>query len=307
MSKDEEGTLNAFNAHVSKVVEPSVNKHRGIIVKRMGDGLLVKFRSAVDAVRCAVQIQQGMRNRNVSVPNDKKMQFRIGLHSGDIIIQDDDIFGDGVNLAARIEKIAKEGGIAISPSVRDQIGERISLEFEDLGERRFKNIAGSTRIHAIKLLGQSTAVAGDNRPVLGDKIPLSEAVPNLVPIQVPLEEIRLGDLSGTPPHDMGVDFVRPTKVRLQRSFEIGVVPVTFTQWDHLADQVFSSQSLQKRIEMELLALDFPYRSIEQVFPGTLEQAKPGREHVAEFGRGGSEVPLGPATFHGSTIITWASA
>ena len=114
MGADEEGTLSRLNAHRREFLEPKIADYRGRIVKRTGDGVLIEFASAVDATRCAVEIQQGMTARNASVPEDKRIELRIGIHVGDIIIEDGDIFGDGVNIAARLEGIAKPGGICIS-------------------------------------------------------------------------------------------------------------------------------------------------------------------------------------------------
>ena len=121
MGADEEGTLGQLNAHRREFLEPKIAQHRGRIVKRTGDGVLVEFASAVDAARCAVDIQRGMIERNATVSQDKRIELRIGINVGDIIIEDDDIFGDGVNIAARLEGIADPGGICISDDTYRQV------------------------------------------------------------------------------------------------------------------------------------------------------------------------------------------
>ena len=145
MGADEEGTLASLRAHRRDFLDPKVADHRGRIVKSTGDGLLIEFASVVDATRCALDVQHGMRERNTSVPQDKRLEFRIGINVGDVIIEDNDIFGDGVNVAARLEGIAEPGGIVISAVVRDAAINRIDAEFRDLGELSLKNIARPVR------------------------------------------------------------------------------------------------------------------------------------------------------------------
>src|SRR5438046_6606604 len=140
MGADEAGTLDALSKLRSEFIDGKIAEHQGRLVKLTGDGLLLEFPSVVNAVRCAAEIQCGMRDRNANVPPEKRIEFRIGVNLGDVIVQDEDIFGDGVNVAARLERIAKPGGIAISGSVRDQIGNRLDLAFEDMAEHKLKNI-----------------------------------------------------------------------------------------------------------------------------------------------------------------------
>jgi adenylate cyclase len=121
MGADEEGTLSRLNVHRREFLEPKIADYRGRIVKRTGDGVLIEFASAVDATRCAVEIQRGMVERNAPVPQDKRIELRIGIHVGDVIIEDGDIFGDGVNIAARLEGIAQPGGICISDDAYRQV------------------------------------------------------------------------------------------------------------------------------------------------------------------------------------------
>jgi class 3 adenylate cyclase len=151
MGLNEEGTHTALKAIWSEVTDPRIDEHHGRIVKTMGDGLLVEFASVVDAVRCAVDIQHGMKRRNELKPSANPIVFRIGINVGDIIIDDADIFGDGVNIAARIEGLAEPGGICVSRIVRDQVRDKLGFGFQDLGERRVKNIARPVRVFKIPL------------------------------------------------------------------------------------------------------------------------------------------------------------
>src|SRR6516164_5542804 len=146
MSADEEGTPERLQAHRRGLVEPKISQHSGRIVKNTGDGVLAEFLSVVDAVRCAAEWQRGMIDREAAMPEDRRIRFRIGINLGDVIVDNDDIFGDGVNVAARLEALAKPGGICISRTVRDQIRDRLPYAFEDLGEQAVKNIARPVRV-----------------------------------------------------------------------------------------------------------------------------------------------------------------
>ena len=147
MGVDEEGTLHQLKAHRKELVDPKITEHRGRIVKTTGDGMLVEYVSVVDAVRCAVDIQRGMVERNATVPADKRIEFRLGINVGDIIIDGDDIFGDGVNVAARLEALADPGGIMVSSVVHDQVRDKLSFGFDDMGEQSVKNIARPIGVH----------------------------------------------------------------------------------------------------------------------------------------------------------------
>jgi len=154
MGADEEGTLARLNAHRREFLEPKIGDHRGRIVKRTGDGILIEFASAVDAARCAVEIQRGMIKRNASVPQDKRIEFRIGIHVGDVIIEDGDMFGDGVNIAARLEGIAQPGSICISDDAYRQVRGKLDANFQDAGEQELKNIARPVRVYKLSTGGQ---------------------------------------------------------------------------------------------------------------------------------------------------------
>ena len=149
MGVDEEGTLHQLKSHRKELVDPKITEHRGHIVKTTGDGMLVEFVSVVDAVRCAVEIQRGMAERNVEVPADRRIEFRIGINVGDIISDDNDIYGDGVNVAARLEALAEPGGIFVSRNVHDQVRDKLSFGFEDMGEQIVKNIARPIGVHRV--------------------------------------------------------------------------------------------------------------------------------------------------------------
>jgi len=151
MGADEEGTLRQLKAHRKELVDPKITEHRGRIVKTTGDGMLVEFISVVDAVRCAVDIQRSMAERNIDVPAESRIQFRVGINVGDIISDANDIYGDGVNVAARLEALAEPGGIMVSRNVHDQVCDKLSFGFEDMGEQVVKNIARPIGVHRVSL------------------------------------------------------------------------------------------------------------------------------------------------------------
>src|SRR5512133_2932089 len=131
MGADEEGTHKRLKTHLRELIEPKIAEHRGRIVKNTGDGFLAEFPSVVDAVRCAVEVQRGMAERNAETPEDKRVTFRIGVNLGDVIVEEHDIFGDGVNVAARLEALAEPGGVFISNTVHDHVRDRLPFGFED--------------------------------------------------------------------------------------------------------------------------------------------------------------------------------
>ena len=159
MGEDEEGTLAALKAIRRELGDPKVKEHRGRIVKTTGDGLLVEFASVVDAVRCAVEVQRAMAERNAEIPEARRIEFRMGINLGDIIRDGRDIFGDGVNIAARLESIADPGGICVSGMVHDQVRDKLDLAFEDLGEQQVKNIARAVYVWRLRLGAKQTASA----------------------------------------------------------------------------------------------------------------------------------------------------
>jgi adenylate cyclase len=162
MGADEEGTLALLKAHRRALVDPKITEHHGRIVKTTGDGMLVDFASVVDALRCAVEVQQGMAVRNAEVPPEKRIEFRVGIHQGDVIVDGDDILGDGVNVAARLEGLAEPGGICVSDRVQEDARGRLDVAFEDAGGQQLKNIERLVRVYRVRL----SDAAPTSRPAL---------------------------------------------------------------------------------------------------------------------------------------------
>ena len=150
MGTDEEGTHRRLQAHLRELIDPKITEYRGRVVKNTGDGFLAEFASVVDAVRCAVEVQRGMAERNAATSLEERIEFRVGVNLGDIIAEGEDIFGDGVNVAARLEALAEPGGICVSRVVRDQVRDRLDYTFDDLGEQQVKNIARPVRVYRVR-------------------------------------------------------------------------------------------------------------------------------------------------------------
>jgi len=189
MGADEEGTLERLKALRRELLDPKIAEHHGRIVKTTGDGLLVEFASVVDAVRCAVAVQQRMAGRNAEIPLDKRIELRIGINVGDIVAEDADIFGDGVNVAARIEALAEPGGICVSARVQEDAAGKLDLVFEDIDEQSLKNIARPVRVYRVPI--DSSAV----------KAPLP------LPDKPSLAVLPFQNLSGDPEQEYFVDGV----------------------------------------------------------------------------------------------------
>jgi len=149
MGSDEEGTLATLKSDRRELIDPLITQHRGRIFKTTGDGMLIEFASVVDAVRCAVVIRQGMEDRNANRPETERIRFRIGINLGDVIHDEGDIFGDGVNIAARLQTLAAPGEICVSASVREQVGEKLPIGFTDMGRHGVKNIARPVHIYRV--------------------------------------------------------------------------------------------------------------------------------------------------------------
>src|SRR5260370_27316504 len=164
MGANEEGTLAHLKSFRKALVDPKIAQHRGHIVKTTGDGLLVEFASAVDAARCAAEIQRGMAEQNADAPQDNRIKFRIGVHVGDIIIDDNDIFGDGVNIAARLEGIAEPGGVCISDDAHRQIRGKVDIPFEDIGSQTLKNITEPMRVWRMRIGGEPISASPQAGP-----------------------------------------------------------------------------------------------------------------------------------------------
>ena len=192
MGADEEGTHERLKAHLRQVVDPKIAEHRGRIVKNTGDGFLAEFPSVVDAVRCAAEIQRGMAERNASSTPDKRIEFRVGINLGDVIVEEHDIFGDGVNVAARLEALAEPGGICVSRVVRDQVRDRFSHTFEDLGDLQVKNIARPVRVYRVR-----DASSLDEQP--------APASPRSLPEKPSIAVLPFANMSGDPEQEYFAD------------------------------------------------------------------------------------------------------
>jgi adenylate cyclase len=159
---DEERTLSRLRALRSDLIDPTIAVHHGRVVKRTGDGVLIEFRSVVDAVRCGIEVQNGMVERNIGLPPERRIEFRVGIHVGDVVEEsDEDLMGDGVNIAGRLEGIADPGGICLSEDAYRQVRDRIKEGFVDLGEKELKNIARPVRVYALKISLAGKTAAGD--------------------------------------------------------------------------------------------------------------------------------------------------
>jgi TolB-like protein/class 3 adenylate cyclase/tetratricopeptide (TPR) repeat protein len=197
MGEDEAGTLARLKEHRRELIDPKISEHKGRIVKTTGDGILIEFPSVVEAVACAVAVQRGMAERNVATPEEQRIVFRVGVNLGDIIIGDDnDIHGDGVNVAARLEGIAEPGGICVSGTVRDHIGDRLDLAFEDMGEQALKNIIRRVRTYRVRL---GTA---ERTPTISP----AETTPTLaLPDKPSIAVLPFQNMSGDPEQDYFAD------------------------------------------------------------------------------------------------------
>jgi len=166
---DEGGTLQALKAIRAELIDPTIAEHNGRLVKTTGDGLLVEFSSVIDALRCATEVQAGMADRNATTPVDKRIKFRIGINVGDVVVEDSDIFGDGVNVAARLETLAEPGGICVSARVQEDSAGKLDLAFEDMGEQALKNIARPVRAYRVAMERRAEALKEPARLPLPDK------------------------------------------------------------------------------------------------------------------------------------------
>ena len=191
MGADESGTLQALKAIRSELIDPSLAAHNGRLVKTTGDGLLVEFASVVDALRCAIEVQAGMAERNATMLADKRIEYRIGINMGDIVVEDDDIFGDGVNVAARLEGIAEPGGICVSARVEEDVAGKLDLVFEDMGEQALRNIARPVRAYRVATERRAESV--------------KESAPLPLPDKPSIAVLPFANMSGDPEQEYFAD------------------------------------------------------------------------------------------------------
>ncbi len=197
MEVDETGTLARLKTHRIELIDPAIAKNRGRIIKTTGDGMLVEFHSVADAVLCAAEIQRRMARRNADVSPARWMQFRIGINLGDVIVEENDIFGDGVNVAARLEMLAEPGGICVSGAVRDQVGDRLDdIAFEDLGDQIVKNIARPIRVFRVRLEPNATTASEG---------PKDAAVATTIAKKPSIAVLPLVNMSGDPEQEFFAD------------------------------------------------------------------------------------------------------
>ncbi len=219
MELDEAGALNALKTHREELTGPAIAEHRGRIVKLMGDGMLVEFASVVDAAACAIAIQNGMAGRDDIVAGDHRIELRIGVHLGDIIVQGEDIYGEGVNVAARLEGLAEPGGICLSGDAYRQVRGKVEAAFEDLGERNLKNLAEPLRVYRVATEGPSSAAAP--RP----------AKPLPLPDKPSIAVLPFIYMSGDPEREFFADGITEdiiTALSKYRSFFVSARNSTFT-------------------------------------------------------------------------------
>jgi adenylate cyclase len=209
---DEERTLARLRALRSDLIDPTIAVHKGRVVKRTGDGALVEFRSVVDAVRCAVEIQGAMVERNAGVPDDRRIEFRIGIHLGDVVEESDgDLMGDGVNIASRLEGVAEPGAICLSEDAYRQVKAKLDLAVTDLGATLLKNIAEPLRIYSLQVAGAKAVAPAE--PSLLERRPVGPALPDNPSIAV----LPFENMSGDPEQDYFADGIAETSRRLCRA------------------------------------------------------------------------------------------
>jgi adenylate cyclase len=221
METDERGTLARLRTHRIELIDPAIAKNQGRIIKTTGDGMLVEFQSVADAVRCAVEVQERMRRRNSDVPEDRRIEFRIGINLGDIIFEDGDIYGDGVNVASRVEQLAEVGGICVTAAVQGQVDGRVDVAFEDLGDKLLKNITRPVRVYRIAM------PTGEARPTAPGTVEATAA--KMAVVKPTVAVLPFANMSGDPEQEFFVDgLTEDILTELSRRRELFVISRTST-------------------------------------------------------------------------------
>ncbi len=217
MELDERGTLARLRTHRVELIDPAIAKNQGRIIKTTGDGMLVEFHSVADAVRCAVEVQDRMKRRNSDVSDDRRMEFRIGINLGDIIFEDGDIYGEGVNIAARVEQLAEVGGICVTAAVHGQVDGRLDVAFEDLGDKTLKNISRPVRVYRV------LSAPRDGEPATSKTAPTEAVVKPTVAV------LPFTNMSGDPEQEFFADgLTEDILTELSRRHELFVISRTST-------------------------------------------------------------------------------
>src|SRR5246127_5370182 len=231
MGVDEEGTHESLKAHLGQLVDPKIKEYRGRVVKNTGDGLLAEFASVVDAVRCAVEVQRGMVDREPMVTDERRMRFRIGINLGDVIVEEHDIFGDGVNVAARLEALAEPGGICVTGMVHDHIRDKLAYPFDDMGERSVKNIARPVRVYELRPEAIAGLPRSSSPPPMA--IPQPAVAPRLSIVVLPFS--NLSDDRGQQYFADGISEDLTTDLSRLAGMLVISRNTAFTYWDKRVD------------------------------------------------------------------------
>src|SRR5580700_7972162 len=217
MGADAEGTHERLKEHFRQLINPKITEHHGRVVKNTGDGALVEFASVVDAMRCAAEIQRGMAEHNIDVPEVQRIEFRIGIHVGDIIIEDHDIFGDGVNIAARLEGIAEPGGVCMSDDAYRQVRGKVEITCDDMGQQSLKNIADPMRAWRVRLTGQTPSAVNS-----GSAVSQPRVLP--LPDKPSIAVLPFENMSGDPEQEYFADgMVEEIITALSRNHQLFVI------------------------------------------------------------------------------------